>query len=506
MVAYKFDRSVFPVPPKERLTFCSEDDAINGFFNKLVALVHTTRKTFMIVLIVLAILACVPMAYREVWRWRTTQKRAQLVRRGAFDPIDVLQIASRPYTSTVGIKIAARFGSPRRQILVRWLVAYATSTPALFLLSLGFAGLFACVCHYVLLRRVEHETPALARHVGQFAGRVVTALNSASAQWARGANGALDAANRELNAELFGWANTTTGAVNDTLNVFVDEMARALNKTFGGTVLHDPIKEVLNCLIGLKIAGVQRGLRWVSENARVDLPRLRNDTFSLGAVVRVTADDDKAADSFLADPGSRASDKITNVVAEMTARVARSIRTEALIATVLLLVWLVVALMGLARVLFLFWCSRDKLRGEGGDELDTAPPRSAPHADTTAAAANTRHSSFLFPHAFRTGPNSGGSGSGSPDDEFHYSGRPGANKRHADGNTAAALRQEEEEEEEEEEKLGYAGMRKPAVAVTAAHPYETSASSSPSSSPPQSRDGYRHYAHRSSHGILDEKR
>jgi hypothetical protein len=40
-------------------------------------------------------------------------------------------------------------------------------------------------------------------------------------------------------------------------------MSTTLNDTFGGTVLYDPIKEVLNCLIGLKIASFQSVLTWV---------------------------------------------------------------------------------------------------------------------------------------------------------------------------------------------------------------------------------------------------
>src|SRR6202044_36747 len=103
----------------------------------------------------------------------------------------------------------------------------------------------------------------------------------------------------DINKEVFGWVNTTTGAINDTLNTFVSEMSDALNTTFGGTPLYDPIKEVLNCLIGLKIAAVQKGLTWVSDNAQVNFPHLPNDTFSLGAIASIANDSKTPGDSFL---------------------------------------------------------------------------------------------------------------------------------------------------------------------------------------------------------------
>ena len=432
MVAYKFDRSVFPIPQREQMSFCSDNNGINDFFDKLVRLAAKAQKIFIGVLVVAAILVCIPMTYREIWRWRTTRKRAQLLREGAFDPLDVLHIASRPTSSTIGLKVAARFGPARRQILVRWAIAYATTTPALLLLSLGLAGLFACLCQYILLKSVEKEVPALAGQVGEFAGKVVLALNNASEQWAVGVNGVMDSTNREINDEVFGWVNTTTGGVNDTLNAFVDKMSEALNATFGDTVLYEPIKEVLNCLIGLKIAGIQRGLTWVSDNARVDFPRLPNDTFSLGAVASVAADSKEAGDSFLADPSSQATDKITDAVARMVGKIEDSIRTEALISTVLLLLWLVVALGGLTYILSVGCFKRDKTRAEGGDDDHLTRHPDASQSVTTIVTGGghegngknkgrqgrgPRHSSFLFPHAFRNGPNSAESGSG---EEEHY--------------------------------------------------------------------------------------
>jgi hypothetical protein len=144
----------------------------------------------------------------------------------------------------------------------------------------------------------------------------------------------------------------------------VDKTTDVLNTTFGGTPLYDPILEVLNCLVLMKVAGIENGLTWVHDNAHVDFPTLPNDTFSLGAVASLASTSDPS-DSFLSSPGDAASDKITSAVARFVNTVADAIRTEAIISTVILLIWVLVVLIGVIRALVL-WAGRDKVRGEGG--------------------------------------------------------------------------------------------------------------------------------------------
>ncbi|KAK5331129.1 plasma membrane fusion protein prm1 [Exophiala xenobiotica] len=361
---YTFNRSLLPIPQKEQLTFCSDNDGINDFFDSLVDLIALAKKIAIGVLLVLAILAMIPMAWREIRRWRIMQERSQLVKANDRDSMDVVYIVSRPYTSSAGLKLSHRYESQRKKSLVRWVVAYATTDAALFVLALALTGLFACACQAILLRSMEKEVPNLTNQVSSFSDKVVAQLNNASEQWAIGTNAAIASVSDDINKDMLGWVNTTTTAVNDTLNAFVDKTTDVLNTTFGGTPLYDPIMEVLNCLLLLKIAGIQNGLTWVHENAHVDFPTLSNDTFSLGAVASL-ASTSNPDDSFLASPGDAASNKISSAVARVVDEVEDGIRTEALISTVLLLVWLSIVLIGIIRALT-HWAGRDKVRGDGG--------------------------------------------------------------------------------------------------------------------------------------------
>jgi hypothetical protein len=361
---YTFDRSALPVPAKEKLSFCDENNGINSFFRKVAEMIVTARKVFLAVLIIAATLVCVPVAWQEVRRWHTMKERSQIVRKDAHDPMDVVYIVSRPHTAGAGIKAASRFSNSRRQILVRWAVAYATSPTAIFVLSLSLAGLFACLCQYFLLKAVERTVPELSSEVGEFAEKVVTSLQNTSAKWANDANGVLDTTSNDINKNVFGWVNTSTTAVNDTLNVFVDKTTGVLNATFGGTILYGPVQEVFNCLIGLKVASVQKGLTWVHNHAHVNFPRVPNDTLSRGADTSINNSTD-VSDSFLANPGDKTSDKITEVVMRVLNKIKEGIRVEAIISSCILGVWLLNMLFGIIRALILF-CGRDKNRGDGG--------------------------------------------------------------------------------------------------------------------------------------------
>lgn len=379
---YEFNRDVFPIPQKERLTFCSDNPAINDFFNRIVELVSKTRNIVVGVAAALAVLVIIPMGYREWYRYKTMRQRAYMLSSHGqeFDPVDIVHIASRPYSSTMGLKAAARFKSSRRQIFVRWFFAYITTTTALFVLSLGIAGLFSALGQYIVLRVVEVETPALAAEVGEFAGLVVQKLEDASMQWAVDANKAIDDTSRTINEEVLGWVKDGTKTVNDTLNIFVDEMEDGINDAFGGTPLEEPIKEIIECLVLIKVRGIEKGLTWVHEHAEISLPGIPNNTFSVGAAKSI-GDDASGADSFLSDTSSVATDKITDVVVKLSNRMKDQILMEVYISLALIGVWLVLVIIAAIRTTLMLM-TPGKGQNDGGDKVYTGEdrPRFSPQA------------------------------------------------------------------------------------------------------------------------------
>jgi hypothetical protein len=359
---YTFDRTIFPVADKESLSFCSNNSFLNDFFQALFDVAATAKIVFIVILLLLAILACVPKAFLEIRRWRRQQRTAHIVAMHGYDPMDVVYISSRPFTATVGIKLASRF-SGKRQILVRWAVAYATSLPAIFVLSIALAGLFSCLCQFILMRAIEKEAPALANEVGDFAGSVVTTLERVSAKWATDANGVITKINTEINNDLFGWVDNATLAVNDTLNTFTAEMNQGIDAVFKNTILNKTITDVIRCLVGLKIESIQKGLAWVQDHARVNFPLFPNDTFAQGAQESIQGDSNLT--SFLASPSSVTTDEITAAVQHVIDTLHNHIIQQALLSTGLLLVYVITVMLGIIRALS-GMVLRDKTRGEGG--------------------------------------------------------------------------------------------------------------------------------------------
>jgi hypothetical protein len=145
-----------------------------------------------------------------------------------------------------------------------------------------------------------------------------------------------------------------------------------LNTTFGGTPLYTAITDVFNCLIGLKVQGIEQGLTWIQQNAKLDLPLLPNDTMTVSALL--TKSNNKAAAALFADPKLATQDEVSAAINKISNIVESGIKREALISFMLLMAWIIVFLCGL-----LYTCiklsGRDRLRGEGGHEYPSQQPQ-----------------------------------------------------------------------------------------------------------------------------------
>jgi hypothetical protein len=377
--SYKFDDSVFPVAEKQALSFCSDNSFLNDFFGTLFDVVAKAKLAFTVVIPILAVAAIIIMGWLEIRRFRSEKARAKKFTDDGYDSMDVVYLSSRPMTSRVGMWLSNRWRvTERTRLLLRWMVAYGTSRPALFVLSLAIAGLFSCVCQLIILSSIKKEAPALANQVGDFAGDVVQTLQQVSTNWADDANGAIVKLQDDINGDLFGWVTDATSAVNSTLNTFDTEIDKALNAVFKDTILFNTARNLVGCLITRKIDAVQKGLTWVHDNAHVTLPQFSNDVFSQGANDSVNGDSDLT--SFLASPSTVTTDEITSAVNSVITKLEHGIIQEALISTALLLVYIIVVLIGVVRAL-VSAAQSDKTRAEGGEQYGM---RDVPRGDSSS--------------------------------------------------------------------------------------------------------------------------
>ncbi|KAK3304942.1 uncharacterized protein B0T15DRAFT_256100 [Chaetomium strumarium] len=391
--SYKFDESVFPVAQKQALSFCSDNSFLNDFFNTLFGIVAKAKIAFAVVIPILAVLAMLGMGYLEIRRWRREKSQAEFFTKQGYDPMDVVYMASRPFTSRVGVKLASKFKG-RNILLVRWAIAYGTSLPALFVLSLAIAGFFSCFCQFIILNSIEKEAPALANQVGDFAGDVVTTLKQVSTDWADDANGVILKLQDDINGDVLGWVTNATSAVNNTLETFDEEINKAVTTVFNNTILLNTARDLIGCVITRKIDAVQKGLTWVHDNAHVTLPLFSNDVFSRGANDSVNGDSDLT--SFLASPSSVTTDEITSAVDQVITKLRNGIVQEALISTALLLVYVIVILIGVVRALATA-ATPDKTRAEGGEQYGVkVPPPYSSSSSSSSSSSNNNNSSLEY--------------------------------------------------------------------------------------------------------------
>jgi hypothetical protein len=337
---FRFDRALLPVPAKEQLDFCTKSSSISRYFEGLLQELVKMRNIVLIVLAVSAVLFCILAAWIEVhWNTEFDIAKRRLEKSDIDNKYKDLLLQTYPNTSSpweLWLCRCSKTVSGKNSI--RWILAYTMSPPMMFILTLGGAGLLSCGLRYLLLKTIHAATPKLTGQVATFAEEVVSSLRQSSISWATGVNEAIQKLDKKLNEDILGFAKITTSAINSTLDAFVEKSSTKLDDAFGGTVLKDPMKEVLNCLIGLKIASFQKGLTWVHDHAHVSFSLVNNETFAQGALRQLNSS--HSAAELLANTNGKGTDEVTGALSRVADRMLHSIRIEALISGVVICCWL----------------------------------------------------------------------------------------------------------------------------------------------------------------------
>jgi hypothetical protein len=138
----------------------------------------------------------------------------------------------------------------------------------------------------------------------------------------------------------------------------VDTTVTTVKAVFGNTPLEGPVLDVLNCIILMKVEGIQKGLTFVNENARVQFPRIDNSTFDVGALSSLSGTQSLPA------AGQSLNSPLLDIITRITDKWNSAIQQQAILAGSVMTIYGIVILMGLTRVLYAL--KKDgKTRGEG---------------------------------------------------------------------------------------------------------------------------------------------
>lgn len=281
---WTMDSSLLPTAKKEELDFYSNDEALAEFFDVLFTIAKNAQIIAVTSLVSLAIFAAVFMAWWEIKRYQRTAKRVHIYRKR--EPMDVAYMASRPLTARTGLWIAEKVSSDlKRQMLVRWCVAYATTYTALFVLSIAVTGAFSVLCQFLLMRAIQKEAPVLSSKGGTFVKEVVEALERVSATWSNETNQAIFNVQSDINHNVFKYAWGAADAINDTIKVIEDRTYGFIDNVLRSqTAIDNAVTSMLDCFMD-KLGQVQDALTWIHSHARASFLSSLQICFRLGSTM-----------------------------------------------------------------------------------------------------------------------------------------------------------------------------------------------------------------------------
>lgn len=206
---------------------------------------------------------------REVWLYGTQE---------AFSSSNLLAFThnvQNPFASTMTNKLL-KTKTPK-SFRLPWFLAYITWPSALLFLGFGLLGFLVIQVQLFALQGVRNQAVHQANSgvndmTNLLADKINDQTRNASAAFAEDTNAVILKFQSDVNDHMLGWAGTTTTTLNNTLTTFYDGLTTVVSDTFGKTPLRGPSLELLNCLIGSKVAGIQSALTFVHDHAHVELP------------------------------------------------------------------------------------------------------------------------------------------------------------------------------------------------------------------------------------------
>lgn len=241
-----------------------------------------------------------------------------------------------------------------------WFMTYITHPPALTCLMIGCTGLLLVCTQIALLNYARtHYRPLLLQPLTTVSRTVLLQVHRAmarsSAQFAADTNAEIARLESSLNAQVFNAIVRSTGEMASALEKVQSSLTEGVQDVFGG-LFGDLVMAVLSCLLLNKLDKVRQGLEWVESHAQMRLPRLAPEVLMVSQA-RV----DQMVKTMMAQTAGQqqegqgqgqGQEQVGVAVARILAQYEDQLRGELPVYCGLVLVWVVVAGMGVVGVCF----------------------------------------------------------------------------------------------------------------------------------------------------------
>ncbi|KAI8072800.1 hypothetical protein BC940DRAFT_358775 [Gongronella butleri] len=161
----------------------------------------------------------------------------------------------------------------------QWLL-FMTQSPAItYCLYVSVLGLTICYSCLLLVSSLPSIClTTLDDHIDQWYHNITQnatrALQTGYDAHANAANAWLSDAQTTINDQWLGSIQAFASPINNTIGAALDSISTLITDTVGGTIMEEPARDALNCLLLNKITTLQHGIEWLMTQPDVQLPQL----------------------------------------------------------------------------------------------------------------------------------------------------------------------------------------------------------------------------------------
>lgn len=384
------DTSVLYVPPvslDNSTGICSSNQSeILAFYSILGQVLKIATVVCITVLICFAVGAMAPVAWNEIKLWRhlcgmrdhymlsrqdsytsfSSENTHELkdpfrdppIQNGQYDVIASYQQCFQTWNTRIAgwMTNLVTFGKspenidPKTKQKIEWVVAYMTSERALCVLGIGLLGILVCICQFVMIALLKHKiSHSLTSNDGDGVQNLLKSSTAVDIEnqmslWSVQTNKYINTTETNINQEVFGWINTTTLSVNNTVATMISDIDTTLADVFNGTLLYNPMKTVVGCAIENKLYTIEKAMTWIHDKAQLHIPRI-NGIQIKQALAKQT---DNSTIPTASSTSAATENLLENLVNDMREGLLKILRAyhritlgELTVALVILAVWLV---------------------------------------------------------------------------------------------------------------------------------------------------------------------
>lgn len=162
------------------------------------------------------------------------------------------------------------------KLIIKWFLNYIFYEPVAICFLIAISGIFFTYIQIGLIKALKYN---IVNNLIMLIDNLINNINKNN--YVEIINKNINITETNINNNLFGWVDITTTTLNNTLNDVINEITNFIDKTFQNTPLINPIQDVINCLILIKIEGIQKALTWIKEKSQINLPYLDISTISI---------------------------------------------------------------------------------------------------------------------------------------------------------------------------------------------------------------------------------